>query len=253
MTDQTNPKVSAPVTGAPKKDPAAEFADAERRHRQALAAWQEEEETKQKQREEAERQAAAKKQQEAAYKTWQKEEEAALAKARAANAAKPRTARKSQAELGVPAGADWLDEAAKFVGNEPGVATWDQTLGQAWYDGTAWHFEERDARNQPLPSTMEEAEQMGFNQYPSWQNKAHDNEIGKSEIKFGHSDGREVIFDGDTGQVVDDPKLRGTYNYASPTVGPVDPDWWDQMKLYFDEWEHGLKDVAPWWALGNDR
>ncbi|CCQ72009.1 hypothetical protein [Magnetospira sp. QH-2] len=48
------------MTQAPPKNPAAEFADAERRHQRALAAWQAEEETKQKQREEAERQAKAK-------------------------------------------------------------------------------------------------------------------------------------------------------------------------------------------------
>ncbi|CCQ72005.1 hypothetical protein [Magnetospira sp. QH-2] len=87
MTDQTNPKVSAPVTGAPKKDPAAEFADAERRHQRALAAWQAEEETKQKQREEAERQAKAKQRQEA-YDKQQREEEAAAARARASALAK---------------------------------------------------------------------------------------------------------------------------------------------------------------------
>ncbi|CCQ72003.1 hypothetical protein [Magnetospira sp. QH-2] len=87
LTDQTNPKVSAPVTGAPKKDPAAEFADAERRHQRALAAWQAEEETKQKQREEAERQAKAKQRQEA-YDKQQREEEAAAARARASALAK---------------------------------------------------------------------------------------------------------------------------------------------------------------------
>lgn len=30
-----------------------------------------------------------------------------------------------------------------------------------------------------------------------------------------HPDGREVVYDGDTGKVVTDPALKGTYNYVN--------------------------------------
>ncbi len=68
---------------------------------------------------------------------------------------------------------------------------------------------------------MRRAEKAGFVRYPDWQNEYHQDGKGRREIKYGHPDGREVIFDGDTGKPVDDPRIEGTYNYAPvPPFGP---------------------------------
>ena len=126
---------------------------------------------------------------------------------------------------------------------------WDEIFRKA----TEWHFEGRDALNQPLPSSEEGARQGGFWQTPQWQAQEHQNEIGNPEKKYVHPSGREVVFDGDTGKVVDDPAKRGTYNYIN---------MWDSRRemtpLDLPEWvlrflSHGAVDYLPYKIGGNVR
>lgn len=124
-----------------------------------------------------------------------------------------------------------------------------------WYeDATRWHYEDRDAKNVYLPENVNDARKFGsrWEEYPANQNKYHDNGRGKPERKFVNPDGREAVYDGDTGKLVTDPKLRGTYNYANA------PRWgtgnMNQVGRFIRKGsEHMVKDVVPYWFLGNDR
>ena len=126
----------------------------------------------------------------------------------------------------------------------------------AYADDMSWHFEDRDAKNVYLPETIDDVRQRGsqFEEYPASQNKAHDNHIGEPERKFVHPDGREAVYDGDTGKLVTTPKLRGTYNYVNawnknkPTRNLLD------SAEYGARWVgHAVTDVIPWMIGGNDR
>jgi len=66
----------------------------------------------------------------------------------------------------------------------------------------------------------------------------HNDGIGKPELKFVHKDGREIIFDGDTHEVVTDPNLEGTYNFSNP-------DGIDGTIM------HAIQDVLPYYLWGN--
>lgn len=48
----------------------------------------------------------------------------------------------------------------------------------------------------------------------------NDNGVGKPELKFIHPDGREVVFDGGTRQIITSDQYRGTYNYVNPAPVP---------------------------------
>ncbi len=89
---------------------------------------------------------------------------------------------------------------------------------------------------------------------PAWQNKYHDNGRGEPERKFVNPDGREAIYDGDSGDLVTDPNLRGTYNYTNA------PRWdsrtMNPKKLgnfIYNGTKHLIQDVAPYKLFGNDR
>ena len=73
---------------------------------------------------------------------------------------------------------------------------------------------ERDALNTLLPDSEEDAQKQGFRQSSKWQSAEHQNKDGKPELKYTHPDGREVVFDGDTGKMITDPKIKGTFNYG---------------------------------------
>ena len=77
------------------------------------------------------------------------------------------------------------------------------------------HFEERNVQNSPLP-TYEEAKTKGSGWLLCDEKESifHDNGKGEKEKKYVHPDGREVVFDGDTFEVITDPELMGTYNYG---------------------------------------
>ena len=79
----------------------------------------------------------------------------------------------------------------------------------------------------------------------------HDNGIGNPEQKFIHDKGREAIYDGDTGGLVTDPDLRGTFNYVPPEPFSFNPLLWDDYII--NNGGHILYDVLPYILLGNDR
>ena len=119
-----------------------------------------------------------------------------------------------------------------------------------------WHYEDRDAKNSYLPENVNDARKFGsrWEETPAHQNVFHDNGKGKMERKFVNPDGREAIYDGDTGHLLSDPALRGTYNYVNA--------WNENKKLknagdyleYGARWAgHALTDVIPWMIGENDR
>lgn len=130
---------------------------------------------------------------------------------------------------------------------------------QNWFEkladkATGWHFEERDDLNKPLPKTEDEARNSGFQKYPDGMSKYHQNDVGKKERKLGHPDGREVIFDGDSGKVVTDPKLRGTFNYVHQELPPKGiTDIIGLGKFLGSGIGHGITDILPWKFGGNVR
>lgn len=91
----------------------------------------------------------------------------------------------------------------------------------------------RDELNSPLPGSADEAKKSGFELLSPMKSKYHQNLRGKLEQKFIHPDGREVVFDGDTGEVVTDPKIKGTYNYGPNPNSPTHwiKDIWPHIRL----------------------
>ena len=140
---------------------------------------------------------------------------------------------------------DWLSETISgFFG----------TINDNYIDATSWHFEDRDLLNSPQPKDENQAIKMGFERYPADQAFFHQNNIGKQEKKYGHPDGREVVFDGDTGKLATDIRYRGSYNYEVPS--PM-PDHFVDIKAWQDYLQNGgghvVKDVAPYLIGGNVR
>lgn len=123
-----------------------------------------------------------------------------------------------------------------------------ETLKQA-------HYDQRDALNASLPSHEEAtAPDSGWWLLPPEESVYHDNHIGKPELKYVHEDGREVVYDGDTHEVIKDPKYKGTYNYHPMMPREYYPDgtggW---MEKQVDGAGHLIQDVVPYWLLGNTR
>ncbi|MEG3618962.1 hypothetical protein V5T82_10895 [Magnetovibrio sp. PR-2] len=116
------------------------------------------------------------------------------------------------------------------------------------------HFEGREELNKRLPKTEESAVNSGFALSPEGQDKFHQNGVGKREKKYTHPDGREVVFDGDTGEVVTDPRFKGTYNYVHQEQRPVDDldlvGWGKYVKSTVG---HAYYDVLPWVRHGTTR
>ena len=53
---------------------------------------------------------------------------------------------------------------------------------------------------------------------PDYMVDSHNNKVGKLEYKFVHPDGREAIYDGNTGLLVTESKFRGTFNFVNPRL-----------------------------------
>jgi hypothetical protein len=92
---------------------------------------------------------------------------------------------------------------------------------------------ERDVLNSPLPRTAKKAEASGFELQSRAKSSFHQNMRGKPELKYIHPDGREVIFDGDSGEVVTDPRIKGSFNYGPNPLSPT----------------HWIKDIWPYLRL----
>lgn len=140
---------------------------------------------------------------------------------------------------------NWLGDALNDVAN---------TVEDGYIGVTSWHFEDRDLLNSPLPGNEQQAVEMGFRRYSDERSIYHQNNKGKSEKKYGHPDGREVVFDGDTGRVVSDPRYKGTYNYETPSPMPDNFETYEAWRDYLEKGGgHIVKDVAPYWIGGNVR
>lgn len=131
----------------------------------------------------------------------------------------------------------------------------DGFIIRIWRSATGWHFEERAAKNNDLP-TYEEAigEGSDWQLLSESQSIFHDNGVGNAELKFINPDGREVVFDGDLLINMTDPRYMGTYNYINPA--PIPGQWYDVIG--WGAWVgkgigHGVLDVAPYVIGGNVR
>ena len=92
----------------------------------------------------------------------------------------------------------------------------------------------RNCGNVNMPKDPDEADRDGFEPKKSDFHRASD----PDNEKWVHPDGREIVFDGD-GNVVTDPRDRGTFNYATNEDSSTG---------------HMLMDVLPWllWGTGPD-
>ncbi len=125
---------------------------------------------------------------------------------------------------------------------------------KGWFSSKRWHFEERDARNRPLPRNEKDAVENGFIMYPDSMAVFHDNDRGAKEKKYAHPDGREVVYDGDTGRIVHDPNYRGSFNYIHQELPPNDiTDIAGWAKYIGSSWKHYRRDILPYWAYGSTR
>ena len=85
-------------------------------------------------------------------------------------------------------------------------------------------------------------------------NVFHDDRIGNKEKKFIHADGREAIYDGDTGKLITDPRYAGTYNYTNARDSERKLETFNDYADYLiASMEHGVYDVVPYLLLGNTR
>ena len=120
---------------------------------------------------------------------------------------------------------------------------------------TAWHFEGRAALNGAYPSYAEvTGRDSKWIQLSVDQSKFHNNDIGKPELKFIHSSGREVVFDGDDYSVIRGDRYRGTYNYVNPAPLPSSVLDVGGGAAYIGRGAgHILLDVVPYALGGNAR
>ena len=126
------------------------------------------------------------------------------------------------------------------------------TAYSVYYNVTEWHFEDREKLNGKHP-TYEEVitKDSGWVLLPPEQSIYHDNGIGKPELKFITSDGREAVFDGDTLLPITDPKYIATYNYVSLYQLPEDANMWDYLKLAGSAAGHFFCDMLPYYLTGD--
>ena len=75
------------------------------------------------------------------------------------------------------------------------------------------------------------------------------NGIGKPELKYVNSDGREAVFDGDTHLPISDPDYIATYNYFPPYQLPEAPGLNDYYKLGTSYVGHFFCDMLPYYLF----
>lgn len=124
-----------------------------------------------------------------------------------------------------------------------------------WKKTTGWHFGGRGHLNTNLPS-YDTATGRGsdWQKLSAAQSIFHDNGVGDPELKFIHPDGREVVFDGDTRQIINNDQYLGTYNYVNPAPPPAGIFDVVGAAAYVGRGAgHLLLDVAPYAIGGNVR
>ena len=117
----------------------------------------------------------------------------------------------------------------------------------AYYNTTKWHFEDRIAANGDRPTYREVSdERSGWRRLPKEESLYHIDDVGKDEIKYVHSDGREAVFHGDTLEPMTDPRYMATYNYVVIIEKPENFSIGGYSSLLFSYAGHALWDVVPY-------
>jgi len=124
------------------------------------------------------------------------------------------------------------------------------------------HYELRDALNsgtEGSPATFEDFKES--EDYYKWQQMLGDQAAfhqngGAEDLKFIHEDGRELVFDGDTRELMTEDRYMGTYNYVNATI-PNDTTP-GPLEAYLNTRTEGSLlhrkyDVDTWIELGNTR
>ena len=120
-----------------------------------------------------------------------------------------------------------------------------------YYNATKFHFEDRIAANGKHPTYNEVANNDEWQLLPESQAKYHIDDVGETELKYIHSDGREAVFNGDTLEPMTDPRYMATYNYyALHKIPETDATVCDYIKYGYTWVMHGVTDVIPYWATG---
>jgi RHS repeat-associated protein len=144
----------------------------------------------------------------------------------------------------------FIDGANRYVycGNNP-VNIVDP-FGLAWYDN--WHYEGRDAHNSNLPSSPEAADLAGGTLLSPEMSKYHDDPCTPGpEKKFIFPGGEEAVYNDETGQLVTDPRYKGTYNYVNPAPPSRNPLKWPG--IVGRGAGHFFADMLPYYIWGNER
>ena len=137
-----------------------------------------------------------------------------------------------------------VDESGNPTGTED--LSWSERL-------SSWHFEGRDGRNINLPTDLAAAEAAdGWVKVDAGQAVLHqDPNTPGEDYKFVHPDGREAVYNSQTGEMVTSDAYRGTYNFVHM---PPKPEEWSDVGGWV-EWGargigHTVTDVIPWWFGG---
>ena len=109
-----------------------------------------------------------------------------------------------------------------------------------------WHHYVREYLNDPLPETPSKARQTGWRKLSRKESVFHDNGDEYEECKYVHRDGREVVYDGRTLEIISDSVYKGTYNFVNP--GTADNGWIEYSARFVG---HGVLDVIPYLIMGN--
>ncbi|MCX7110799.1 MAG: FG-GAP-like repeat-containing protein [Proteobacteria bacterium] len=150
---------------------------------------------------------------------------------------------------------------------EPFFAPLDYETANAMYKSTyinytlasKWHYEDREAFNKPyedLTYDQVSSDSDNWTLLPPIQSVEHDNKIGKQELKYIHNNGSELVFDGDTHELITDPKYRGTYNYINPaSINDFDRNKPQEGLVIFivANIGHVIADYIPAKVFGNKR
>jgi hypothetical protein len=131
--------------------------------------------------------------------------------------------------------------------------TWDITKNLTPFkSATAWHFENRENANSNLPEYDDHSQ-------PNWRVEPldtfhQDDTRDGREIKLTNTDGREVVYYGDTKEIVEDHNKYGTYNHVVVLPKPEDPtDIGGWIMRGASMLGHGVLDVVPYLLGGSVR
>lgn len=120
---------------------------------------------------------------------------------------------------------------------------------------TRWHFEGRTRlnKNGRIPSLDEISSDPHWTLLPPAMSVFHDNGVGQAELKFVSDDGREAVFDGDTKELLMNPKFMPTFNYVNPMKTSEVNSVQSAAAFVGRNVGHFFADVIPYAVGGNVR